>query len=105
LPNDDFPAFLAGVRKRWPFLSPALANRLARAYGTRIEKILGKAQAMLDLGENYGAGLTHAEVAYLIANEWARAADDVLWRRTKIGLHMTDAERQRVATLFDSQLR
>ena len=103
LPRADFPAFLAGVQKRWAFLAPALANRLARAYGTRIEKILGKARAMLDLGENYGAGLTQAEIDYLIANEWARAADDVLWRRTKIGLHLDEQQRQRVAKLFDSQ--
>jgi len=102
LPHADFAAFLAGVQKRWPFLPAPMAQRLARAYGTRIEKILGKAQAMLDLGEHYGAGLTQAEIDYLVAHEWARSADDILWRRTKVGLHLGDAERRRVAGLFQA---
>jgi glycerol-3-phosphate dehydrogenase len=103
LPRADFAAFAEGVHKRWPFLSASMAHRLARAYGTRVEKILGKAQAMLDLGEDYGAGLTQAEIDYLIANEWARSGDDILWRRTKLGLHLDAHQRQRVAALFDSQ--
>lgn len=103
LPRADFAAFADGVQKRWPFLPVALALRLAHAYGTRVEKILGKAQAMLDLGEHYGGELTQAEIDYLIAHEWARSADDVLWRRTKLGLHLSEPERQRVARLFDSQ--
>jgi glycerol-3-phosphate dehydrogenase len=103
LPRADFAAFAEGVHKRWPFLPVTTAHRLAHAYGTRIGKILGKAQAMLDLGEHYGAGLTQAEIDYLIANEWARGGDDVLWRRTKLGLHLNEQQRQRVARLFDSQ--
>lgn len=102
LPRADFASFLAGVQKRWSFLPAPLAHRLARAYGTRVQKILGKAQAMLDLGEHYGAGLTQAEIDYLIAHEWARSADDVLWRRTKLGLHLNEQERRRVAQLFAS---
>nr|WP_298728937.1 glycerol-3-phosphate dehydrogenase [uncultured Steroidobacter sp.] len=103
LPRADFATFAEGVHKRWPFLSASMAHRLARAYGTRVEKILGKAQAMLDLGEDYGAGLTQAEIDYLIANEWARSAEDILWRRTKLGLHLSEEQRRRVAQLFDSQ--
>ncbi len=103
LPRTDFAAFAEGVAKRWPFLPGATAHRLAHAYGTRVEKILGKAQAMLDLGEDYGAGLTRAEIDYLIANEWARSGEDVLWRRTKLGLHLDEQQRHRVAQLFDSQ--
>jgi glycerol-3-phosphate dehydrogenase len=68
-----------------------------------VEKILGKARAMLDLGEHYGAGLTQAEIDYLVTYEWARSGDDVLWRRTKLGLHLSEQERRRVANLFDSQ--
>jgi glycerol-3-phosphate dehydrogenase len=97
LPHADFAAFLAGVKKRWPFLSASLALRLARAYGTRIEKILGRSQSMLDLGEHYGAGLTGAEIDYLRAHEWACTADDILWRRTKLGLHLSEQERHRLA--------
>lgn len=102
LPRADFASFLAGVQKRWNFLPVTTAHRLARAYGTRIEKILGKAQSMLDLGEHYGAGLTRAEIDYLIAHEWARSADDVLWRRTKVGLHLDEAQRAAVARSFES---
>jgi len=102
LPRADFSSFLAGVQKRWNFLPATTAHRLARAYGTRIEKILGKAQSMLDLGEHYGAGLTRAEIDYLMAHEWARSADDVLWRRTKIGLHLNEAQRAAVARLFET---
>jgi len=103
LPRADFSAFLAGVQKRWSFLPTTMAHRLARAYGTRIEKILGKSQAMMDLGEHYGGGLTRAEIDYLIAHEWARSADDVLWRRTKVGLHLSEAQRAAVARLFETK--
>jgi glycerol-3-phosphate dehydrogenase len=92
LPRQDFAAFLAQCKQRWPFLSDANALRLARGYGTRLEKILGNASKMSDLGAHFGAGLTQAEVDYLCAHEWASTAEDILWRRTKVGLHMTSAE-------------
>jgi glycerol-3-phosphate dehydrogenase len=96
LPRGDFAAFLADVTRRWSFLPEQLALRLARAYGTRIEKILGTASSMRDLGEHFGAGLTAAEVHYLASSEWAVTAEDILWRRTKTGLHMTEDERRNV---------
>jgi glycerol-3-phosphate dehydrogenase len=66
---------------------------LARAYGTRIEKVIGDAKGVNDLGQNFGADLTEREVLYLKDQEWARAAQDVLWRRSKLGLHAgPDAE-------------
>jgi glycerol-3-phosphate dehydrogenase len=97
LPRADFDAFLADVRRRWPFLAPDQSNRLARAYGTRLEKVLGSAQRDADLGEHFGAGLTQAEVDYLTTHEWAVDVEDILWRRTKLGLHMSSAERERFA--------
>ena len=87
IPGADFTAFLAGVQRRWPFLPDGLAHRLARAYGTRIDRVLGEAQTLADLGEDLGGGLTAREVDYLVAHEWARTADDILWRRSKLGLH------------------
>ena len=66
----------------------SVAHRLARAYGTRIEELLGSAKALADLGEDFGAGLTAAEVDYLVRREWARSAEDILWRRSKLGLHV-----------------
>jgi glycerol-3-phosphate dehydrogenase len=92
LPDGDLPAFARDVRQRWPFLSDALALRLARSYGTRIEKILGSATRLEDLGASFGAGLTAAEIDYLITFEWAETAEDILWRRTKLGLHTTAQE-------------
>lgn len=104
MPRADFASFLAGVQKRWAFLPVPWAQRLARAYGTRIEKILGNAQSLRDLGEHYGAGLTQAEIDYLVSQEWARSADDILWRRTKLGLHLSAGQRRKVAGDLDSGL-
>ena len=86
--NGSFPAFLLDARQRWPFLPASLVARLARAYGTRMEKIVNDARTLSDLGEDFGAGLTCAEVDYLRQNEWARTAEDILWRRSKLGLHV-----------------
>ncbi|MFL6550521.1 MAG: glycerol-3-phosphate dehydrogenase [Povalibacter sp.] len=97
LPHDDFEAFLRGVRRRWPFLPETLATRLARAYGTRISDIVGAARSLEDLGLHFGAGLTRAEVDYLRSHEWALTADDILWRRTKLGLHLSTDERAELA--------
>jgi glycerol-3-phosphate dehydrogenase len=102
LPGGDFAAFLEEVTRRWSFLPEQLALRLARAYGTRIEKVLDTARSMRDLGEHFGAGLTAAEVHYLATSEWAVTAEDILWRRTKTGLHMTDAERNYVEHYLDA---
>ncbi len=98
-PRGDFETFLVGVRRRWPFLPPTLAQRLARAYGTRISVLLGSAKHMDDLGRDFGGGLTSAEIEYLQTHEWAHTADDVLWRRTKVGLHMTLEQREQLIRL------
>lgn len=96
----DFDAFLAWARARWPWLPEPLAWRLARNYGTRMARIIGDATALSDMGEAFAAGLTEAELDYLCAQEWAQSAEDVLWRRSKLGLHMTSAERDKVAGWF-----
>lgn len=88
LPDGDFAAFLAMVKRDWPFLPDITADRMARAYGTRIKTIMGDARTLADLGEDYGGGLSESEVAYLIENEYARTAEDILWRRSKLGLHV-----------------
>ncbi len=96
LPGGDFPMTgydeaVAELRRTRPFLSLPLARRLMRAYGTRVEAILGHASSMPDLGRDYGAGLTDAELRYLVRYEWARTAEDVLWRRSKLGLRLDGA--------------
>ncbi len=83
----DFDAFLVALTTRHPWLAPTLAARLARAYGTRVEILLGDAQSMGSLGAELAPGLHEAELAYLQREEWACTADDVLWRRSKLGLH------------------
>jgi glycerol-3-phosphate dehydrogenase len=100
LPDGDFAAFLASVQSRWPFLTRDSTERLARAYGTRITTLLADATSLEDLGGDLGGGLTTREVEYLIQHEWARDADDILWRRTKIGLHTGSETRARVEALL-----
>jgi glycerol-3-phosphate dehydrogenase len=95
--NADFDRFLGGLQQRQPWLPPELARRYARAYGTRVERLLGAAHSLAELGEDFGGGLYEAEVAYLIGEEWARTAEDILWRRSKLGLHVTPATAQRLA--------
>jgi glycerol-3-phosphate dehydrogenase len=103
LPGRHFRRFVIDVRRRWRFLPITVARRLARAYGTRVETIVGSAKSFGDLGEHYGAGLTAAEVEYLMRNEWALTAEDILWRRSKLGLHMSDAERNRFAAALSAR--
>jgi glycerol-3-phosphate dehydrogenase len=81
-----FDDFLADVRRRWPFLGEARSLRMARAYGTMLDKMLANVASPPDLGQDFGAGLSAREVDWLVAREWARTADDILWRRTKLGL-------------------
>lgn len=93
---------LAGQLARdFPFLSAAHSRRLVRAYGTRARTLLAQAKTMQALGHQFGATLAEAEVRYLIEHEWAKTADDVLWRRSKLGLHMTGEE----TTALDAWMR
>jgi glycerol-3-phosphate dehydrogenase len=95
-PAGDFDAYLAELRRERPWLPAGLARRLARAYGTRAERLLGDARSLADLGEDLGQGLTAREASYLVETEWARSADDILWRRSKLGLHGGEALKRRV---------
>jgi glycerol-3-phosphate dehydrogenase len=88
----EIPALIAQLSRSYPFLSPAHANRLAHAYGTRASQLLGDAKSMADLGQSFGATLTEREVKYLMASEWARTAEDIVWRRSKLGLRLSAAE-------------
>ncbi len=93
----DFPAVLREFRSRYAGLDPHWLARLLRRHGTLAGKILDDAKCEADLGENFGGGLYERELAHLVTHEWARSGDDVLWRRTKCGLHMSEAQRRRVA--------
>ena len=85
LPGGDLRAWIGTPR------------RLARAYGARIDRVLGRAESLADLGAEVAPGLHEAEIRYLQREEWVTCADDLLWRRSKLGLHYSAAERQQVA--------
>ncbi len=88
---DGFEAEVAALGARFPFLAAAQGRRLVRAYGTEAAEMLGTARDAAELGRDFGAGLTEREVDWLIDREWARTAEDVLWRRSKLGLHLGPA--------------
>ncbi len=101
LPGGDlggrgFGTFVAESSKRFQFLSSPVLHRLCHAYGADITALLGDAREMAALGEEFGAGLTARELDWLQREEWARTAEDVLWRRSRLGLHMSAAQRERV---------
>jgi glycerol-3-phosphate dehydrogenase len=86
------PALAAELQRNYPFLDPVHASRLAHAYGTRAARMLGDAKSAEDLGQAFGATLTAREVRYLMSSEWALTAEDVVWRRSKLGLRMSREE-------------
>lgn len=96
-PDTDFERFVSVLRTHHAWLPAALARRLARAYGARVAVVLAGARALSDLGAEIGPGLYEAELLYLQREEWAHNSDDVLWRRSKLGLHFNETERQCVA--------
>jgi glycerol-3-phosphate dehydrogenase len=103
LPGGDMdvtaiPALTAQLRRDYPFLTAAHANRMAHAYGTRAGQVLGDAKSPADLGQSFGATLSEREVKYLMSVEWARTADDIVWRRSKLGLRLSAGE---IAALDD----
>ena len=103
---DGALALEGDLQLRYPFLPPTLLRRLIRSYGTEIPAMLGQARTLTDLGHNFGGGLHEIEVGWLIRNEWACTAEDVLWRRSKLGLRLSTAEQlalaDRMATVSPS---
>jgi glycerol-3-phosphate dehydrogenase len=107
LPGGDlghFNAFRDDMHRRYDKLGRDLLDGIVRRHGSRSVRVLGNARSSADLGRFFGGGLTEAEVRYLGAEEWAVTGEDVLWRRTRCGLHMTPAEREAV-TAFMQQDR
>jgi glycerol-3-phosphate dehydrogenase len=105
LPGGDFAwarfeAEVDAARERWRFLAEGEALRLVAAYGSRLEAVLGDAKSRDDLGPAFGPELTGAEVRYLMAKEWARFPDDILWRRSKLGLTMPSGDREALAAFM-----
>jgi glycerol-3-phosphate dehydrogenase len=105
LPGGDFAwtqfeAEVDAARERWRFLSESQAQRLVAAYGSRLGDILGGVKDRAGLGPAFGPELTGAEVRYLMAKEWARFPDDILWRRSKLGLTMPPEGREALSAFM-----
>jgi len=97
LPGGDLdvsaiPALTNELLREYAFLTRTHAERLAHAYGSRAKQVLGRAKSAADLGRSFGATLTESEVRYLMTVEWARTAEDVVWRRSKLGLRLSAEE-------------
>ncbi len=99
-PYDGFDALVDGLLRDHPFLAPAHARRLARAYGTEAAAILAGARSAADLGRDFGATLTEAELRWMMEKEYARTADDALWRRTKLGLRLSAEQKKAVGAFM-----
>ena len=102
LPGSDFGGrprdqALEALAARYAGIPHETLQGVLHRHGTLATEVLGEARSASDLGEDLGAGLCEREVDYLQQREWARSAEDVLWRRTKCGLPMTEAQRARVA--------
>jgi glycerol-3-phosphate dehydrogenase len=89
---DGMTALCQATQRRYAFLPEATVCRLVRSYGTLVPSVLGDAARMEDLGTNFGADLTEREITWLRDTEWARTAEDVLWRRSKLGLRFSPDE-------------
>ncbi|HSV71746.1 MAG TPA: glycerol-3-phosphate dehydrogenase [Methylibium sp.] len=102
-PPQDFARFVRALHARHPWLPEALALRLARAYGSRVERLLGGAALLAALGAEIAPGLHEAELEHLLRDEWALTAEDMLWRRSKLGLHYDAAQRAAVGVWLASR--
>jgi glycerol-3-phosphate dehydrogenase len=103
LPGGDFPVdgvaeLISQLKAGYPFLDDRWAKRLVRAYGTDAKVLLGDARAAGDLGQDFGATLTEREVRWLMNHEYARRAEDIVWRRNKLGLRLST---EQIAALND----
>ena len=89
---EDLESLINKLLKKYNFLDQKWASRLIKAYGTDAFELLGHCENSKDLGISFGATLTEKEVIWLIENEYAKTADDIIWRRSKLGLRLSDQE-------------
>ena len=100
LPGGNFESaasYVEQLQRQYPWLDAQVVDRYVRSYGTLCQTFLRGCKSPEDLGEAFGAGLTEREVKYLREREWAHTSDDVLWRRSKLGLHLSDSQKARLA--------
>ena len=104
IPNADFDSFKKQLENLIPWLPTELRDRYAREYGTLTKKLVGDATSLDDLGEHFGDGVYEAELSYLIDNEWVRQCEDLLWRRSKLGLHVSEETKTRLGNWFENRM-
>ena len=102
-PVDGVPRLISTLKVQYPFLTDRWARRLVKAYGTDAQKMLDGARKVEDLGQMFGDELSEREVNWLITHEWARVAEDILWRRSKLGLRLSDPDKDALQNYMDSQ--
>ena len=99
LPGADFssqPELQQQLSQHYPWLEPALVQRYVRSYGTLCQNFLAPCKSLKDMGKHFGAGLYEVEVHYLQQQEWALTSEDILWRRSKLGLHLARSAQQQL---------
>tara|TARA_R110002074_G_scaffold11030_9_gene41120 strand:- start:2402 stop:3913 length:1512 start_codon:yes stop_codon:yes gene_type:complete len=97
----NYDTFCGTLKIDFPWMSRGLRRHYGRLYGTRVASVVGDAKSVDGLGRHFGGTLYEAEVNYLLAHEWAQTAEDILWRRTKHRLHLSDAEQSAFTEWFD----
>ncbi len=100
-PTDGFDTIVERLRAAHPYLDATWARRLARAYGTEAADLLGETQSVAELGRDFGATITQRELDWSIANEWTKTGEDFVWRRSKLGLRLTESQ----ITAIDDYIR
>jgi glycerol-3-phosphate dehydrogenase len=104
IPGADYVAFAEKLNADYPWMPRALRRHYGRLYGARIDRVVGRATSLAGLGRHFGGLLYEVEARYLVATEWARTAEDILWRRTKHSLHLTEAEQAKFARWLQDEL-
>ena len=97
-------AFLDNLTKHYPQLEQRLIRQIARRHGSLATEVLGDAKTMPDLGQCISDDLYEREIEYFKDKEWATTAEDILWRRTKVGLHLSPAEQEKAAAMIEALL-
>ena len=108
MPGGDFPVdgvedLIADLQRDYPFLEDRQARRLIRAYGTEAREILGDAKTRAQMGQDFGAGLYACEARWLMTHEFAQTAEDVIWRRSKLGLRLDPEQIARLDTWMQAE--
>jgi glycerol-3-phosphate dehydrogenase len=105
VPDGDLATVETALAKAAPWLPAGVRRRWTTAYGSRALRLLEGVRTAADLGQDFGAGLSEREVDYLVREEWAETGDDILWRRSKLGLHMPDEGAERLSNHLDRRFR